>query len=69
MYIIKIKGQSDLTGQYQECLYHKIFLFKPSKKQINKAIEACRPKSGLDLGALDLSTDYEVKILKLKFSL
>ena len=34
----------------------------------NKVIEACKPKNSLDLGALDLSVDYEVKILKLKFS-
>ena len=70
MYLIMVKGITDLTGEINKLIYHKIFLFKPSKRQIEKAIKACGVREdGLDTQGLDLKQAYEIKILKVKFSL
>lgn len=71
MYLIQVHGETGLTGNYNKLLYHKVFLFKPSKKQIEKAVKACGYKGDdvLDTAGLDLKQGYEVKILKVKFSL
>ena len=55
MYLIMVKGITDLTGEINKLIYHKIFLFKPSKRQIEKAIKACGVREdGLDTQGLDL---------------
>ena len=70
MYLIMVKGTTDLTGELNKLIYHKVFLFKPSKRQIEKAIKACGVREdGLDTQGLNLKQGYEVKILKVKFSL
>ena len=71
MYLIMVKGTTDLTGEINKLIYHKVFLFKPSKKEIDKAIKACGYKGDgtLDTAGLDLKLGYEIKILKVKFSL
>lgn len=70
MYLIIVKGTTDLTGELNKLIYHKVFLFKPSKKQIEKAVKACAVREeGLDIQGLNLKLGYEVKILKVKFSL
>ena len=70
MYIIQVKGETDLTGEPNKLLYHKVYLFKPSKKEIDKAIKACGVKDDFfDYCGLDLTRPVEVKVLKMKFSL
>ena len=69
MYLIQVKGETELTGEINKLLYHKVFLFKPTKKQIDKAVKACGAKGVLDYQGLDLDKGYTIKILKVKFSL
>lgn len=71
MYLIQVHGTTALTESFNKLLYHKVYLFKPSKKEIDKAIKACGYKDDgtLDTAGLDLKLGYEIKILKVKFSL
>lgn len=69
MYVIQVHGETELTNSFNKLLYHKVYFFKPSKKEIEKAVKACEAKDGLDIAGLDLSKGYDVKILKLKLSL